>query len=158
MNKKLKIVVTASIIVVGVFLVMFVLSEVRKREVKKAVVTYIDVLEKAHLESNPSLMSKLISEWQLKKIDSYISYNLKARRIVNGNLKEISFNEITIKDDIATVVTTERWIWFYIDPVSRKPVSEVFDEINGSTYHLKKTEGHWIVDNIISDVIEKGEG
>jgi hypothetical protein len=155
MNKKLKIILTASVVVVGMFLAMFVFSEVREREVKQAVITYIDVLKKAHLESNPSLMRPLTSDWQLKKINSYIAFNIESRRLVNGNLKEITFNEITIDDDIATVVTTERWIWHYINPVSREQVSRVFDEVNGSTYHMKKSEGGWIVDNIISDVIEK---
>ncbi len=158
MNRKLKLIVAALALVAAVFLVMYVLSEGSKREVKNVVITYIDVLKKAHLESNASLMNKLTSEWQLKKIDSYIALNLKNRRIVSGNLEEISFREISVKDDIATVVTTERWIWSYVDPATGKRVSEVFDEINGSTYHMKKSEGHWIVDNIISSVIEKGEG
>jgi hypothetical protein len=82
---------------------------------------------------------------------------MKNRRLIRGELKEMQFEDISVEKDTATVITKERWIWEYIDPVSKNAISETYDDLNGNTYHLKKIKGHWVIDDLVSRVIEKGE-
>ena len=135
--------------------VIFILSEGEKVEVKNFVRAYNNLIPKAHLELNAGLMRSMTSDWQLKKIDSYIASNLKKGRTIKGDLIELNFKDVIIENDLAKVITIERWLWSYVDPVTQKPVSEIFDELNGITYHLKKTQSRWIVDDIVNEFIGK---
>jgi hypothetical protein len=153
MKKKLRIVLSAVIIAAIVFSIHFILSEGEKREVKNLVITYNSLITKAHIEMQAGLMRKLASDWQLKKIDSYIALNLKNKRLIKGELKDLKFREIKVENDLATVITEERWLWSYVDPYTKKLISEVFDEMYGNTYHLKKSKGHWVVDDLKSSFI-----
>ena len=157
MKRKLKIFISALFVVLIVFAVMFLFEEGKKREVKNLVIAYNTLITKAHLEMNAGLMKRLTSDWQIKKIDSYIAYNLKNKRIIKGELKDFEFKDVDIEDDLATIITTERWLWMYVDPATKNPISELFDELYGNTYHLKKVEGLWVVDDLESNFIGKAE-
>jgi hypothetical protein len=157
MNIKIKLrILISSIVVVGiVFGVIFIVSKGEKVEVKNLIRAYNTLITKAHLDLNASLMRSMTSDWQMKKIDSYIASNLKKGRIIKADLIEIHFEGVKVEKDLATVITKERWLWGYVDPASKKPVSEFFDELFGITYHLKKEESHWVVDDIVNEFIGK---
>ncbi len=157
MKRKAKVLMTAAIIVLFVFGTIFIITQGEKQEVKNLVLTYNDLLRKAHTEMKPAHVKRLTSDWQYKKIDSYIALNMKNRRIIEGELKEMQFEDISVEKDMATVITKERWVWKYIDPVSKKAISDTYDDLNGNTYHLKKIKGHWVIDDLVSRVIEKAE-
>jgi hypothetical protein len=156
-KRKTKVFLSAAIIVAAVFVIIFLITQGEKQEVKNLVLTYNDLLRKAHTEMKPAHVKRLTSDWQFKKIDSYIALNMKNRRIIEGELRDIQFEDITVEKDMATVITKERWIWKYIDPVSKKAISETYDDLNGNTYHLKKLKGHWVIDDLVSKVIEKAK-
>lgn len=156
MSRKIKILITALFVIVVSFVMMYILSGGEKKEVENIVITYNDVLRRAHLELNASLLKRLTSERQMKKVDSYIAMNLKNGRIINGELRDLRFQDVQVQGESATAVTIEMWTWNYIDPVSKKPISEAFDDLYGNTYYLARTEGHWIVDDINSNVIDAG--
>jgi hypothetical protein len=126
-----------------------------KVEVTNFVRAYNGLMTKAHLELNSSLMRNMTSDWQYKKIDSYIASNLKKGRIIKADLIELHFEDVKVEKDLATVITKERWLWCYVDPASKKPVSEFFDELFGITYHLKKEGSRWVVDDIVNEFIGK---
>ncbi len=150
MKLKLKIFTTAIIILGIAFSTTFFLSQGEKQEVKNLVIAYNNVLQKAHFELKSSLMEKLTSEKELQKIANYMAYLYKNRRVFKGEIKDIQFKDIKVEKDSATLVTKERWVYFYVDPVTKQSVSEVYDMIYGNIYYLKKIEGHWVVDNLVS--------
>jgi len=152
---KLKILLLSIVIVAAVLAVIFMFSEGEKVEVKNLVRAYNSLITKAHLDLNASLMRSMTSDWQMKKIDSYIASNLKKGRIIKGDLIELHFEGVKVEKDLATVITKERWLWGYVDPASKKPVSELFDELYGITYHLKKEGSRWVVDDIVNEFIGK---
>jgi len=157
MKRKMRIVLSAILVAAVVFSINYILSEGEKREVKNLVITYNNLITKAHFEMQAGLMRKLTSDWQLKKIDSYIALNLKNKRNIQGELKDLKFREIKVENDLATVITEERWLWSYVDPYTKKLISEVFDEMYGNTYHLRKSNGHWVVDDLKSNFIGEAE-
>ena len=152
---KLRILITSIIIVAAVLSIIFILSEGEKLEVKNFVRAYNNLITRAHLELNAGLMRSMTSDWQLKKIDSYIASNLKKGRIIKGDLIELNFKDVKVERDLATVITMERWLWSYVDPSTQKPVSEIFDELYGITYHLIKKQKRWVVDDIVNEFIGK---
>jgi regulator of protease activity HflC (stomatin/prohibitin superfamily) len=155
LNKKLKILITAIVVVTIVLSVIFMLSQGQRVEVSNFVRAYNTLISKAHLELNAGLMRSMTSDWQLKKIDSYIASNLKQGRTIKGGLIELNFKDVKVENDLATVITIERWLWSYVDPATKKPVSEIFDEWYGVTYHLKMTQSRWVVDDIVNEFIGK---
>jgi hypothetical protein len=155
LNRKLKIFITAIAVVTIVLSVILILSQGQKVEVMNFVRAYNSFISKAHLELNAGLMRSMTSDWQLKKIDSYIASNLKKSRTIKGGLIELEFKDVKVENDLATVITMERWLWSYVDPATQKPVSEIFDELYGITYHLKKTQNRWVVDDIVNEFIGK---
>lgn len=155
LNKKLKILITSIVVVTIVLSVNFILSQGQKIEVMNFIRAYNNLITKAHLDLNAGLMRSMTSEWQFKKIDSYIASNLKKGRTIKGGLTELNFKEVKVEKDLATVITMERWLWSYVDPATKKPVSEIYDELFGVTYHLRKTQSRWVVDDIVNEFIGK---
>jgi len=152
---KLRNFIIAIVIVAIVLSVIFLISKGRKVEVKNFVRAYNSIITKAHLELNAGLIRNMTSDWQYKKIDSYIASNLKKGRIIKGDLLELEFTDVKVEKDLATVITRERWLWSYVDPATKKPVSEIFDEFYGITYHLKEIKSRWFVDDIDNEFIGK---
>lgn len=153
MKRNVKIFAGALFILCISFFAIFILSQGEKREVKNLVIAYNNVLQKAHFELKSSLMEKLTTEKELRKIDNYMTYLYKNRRIFKGEIKDITFEDVKVDKDSATVVTKERWVYLYVDPATKQPVSEIYDVIYGNTYFLKKIEGHWVVDALVSKEI-----
>jgi len=152
---KLRIFIIAIVVVAIVLSAIFLMSEGKKVEVKNFVRAYNNLITKAHLELNAGMMRNMTSDWQYKKVDSYIASNLKKGRVIKGELIELIFKDVKVENDLATVITTERWLWSYVDPATKKPVSEIFDEMYGITYHLNKVQSRWFVDDIDNEFIGK---
>jgi hypothetical protein len=152
---KLRILISSIVVAGIVFGVILIVLKGEKVEVKNLIRAYNSLITKAHLDLNASLMRSMTSDWQMKKIDSYIASNLKKGRIIKGDLIELHFEGVQVEKDLATVITKERWLWGYVDPASKKPVSELFDELYGITYHLKKEGSRWVVDDIVNEFIGK---
>jgi hypothetical protein len=158
MKRKVRMLLSAFLIAGITLFIIFMLSQGKKREVKNLVITYNAVLQRAYLELNPTFMEKLTSERELQKIDNYIAYLFKNKKMFKGELKSIEFMDIKVQDEGAAVVTVEHWVWSFVDPSSKKLVSEVFDTQYGNTYYLKKIQGHWVVDNLVSNEIGRTRG
>jgi hypothetical protein len=150
----LKTSVPAVLIIAIIASAYLLLSGGDEREVKNIVITYNRLLQEAHSEGKSELLRKITSERQFVNVDSYITYLFKNRKLFLGEAKDIIFENVTIDDDTAVVVTRETWSYTYINPYTRQPVSENFIETYGTTYHLKKDRGRWIVDALDSKKIE----
>lgn len=135
-----------------VFIICFV-SQGEMREVKNLVITHNSVLQKAHFELKSGMMENLTSEKKFRKIDNYMAYLYKNKKSLKADIKDIKFESIEIDKDKAVAVTQERWLYNYVDPLTKLPVSEVYDVHYGNTYYLKKTHGRWVVDDLESKEI-----
>ena len=153
MRRMLRILIPSVGIVAIAYLVIFILSKGEEREVKNLVLTYNRVLQKGYYDLSSGSMEKLTSEGEYKRIDTYMAFLLKSKRALKGEMKKLEFEEVKVAKDSATVVTQERWVYLYVDPATRQPVSETYDVVYGNTYFLKKTKGRWVVDDLVSKEI-----
>jgi hypothetical protein len=158
MKIKFRVLLYSAVVLIAAYLVIFVFAKGEEQEVKNLIRTYNNVLFKAHLEMNSKLMSRLTSEKQLMKIDSYISYNLKNRRTIKGDLLKLDFMEMKISDSSATVTTKESWSWYYIDPNTKEQLSDISEDTYGNTYELTRAKGHWVINGLDSKVLEESGG
>lgn len=154
MKGKFRILLYAAVVLIAAYSVMLIFAKGEEQEVKNLIITYNDVLYKAHLEMNAKIMSRLTSEKQRVKIESYISYNVKNKRTIKGDLLEMDFIEIKIADSSATVTTKERWSWYYIDPITKEPLSDIAEDTYGNTYVLTRAKGHWVIDDLVSNLLD----
>ncbi len=130
-----------------------------KQEVKNLVITYNKVKAEAYLKPRAHLMENFTSEKEFRQIDTYISYLYKTNRILKAEMKKIDFEEIKIEGEKAAAVTKERWVYAYLEPVNRNPISEEYDVIYANKYSLIRKGGRWVVDSLESSEIGgKGEG
>ncbi len=153
MNRKIKMIVISGGVAVGILLAVFLLSEGKNREVKNVVIAYNEALRRAQYEMKSSLMEKLTSRLEFQRIDNYLAYLLKNRKVIIGEITYIDFDSVETEGAAAEVRTKERWKYYYVDPETRKPVSDTYDVIYGNVYHLKKQQGHWVVDDMTSKEI-----
>ncbi len=121
-------------------------GEARKAE--NVVTMYNKVLIDAYLRPEPKLMELFVSNREYVRIESYIFYLLKNNKILKCDLKELTFEDVKIKDDTAEVYTKERWKYRYLDSRTRKPVSREYEILYSNIYHLKKEKERWVVDRL----------
>lgn len=140
-------------LLLALFSLLLVSCSGGKQEVKNLVITYNRVLAEAYMKPRAHLMENFTSEREFRQIDTYISYLYKTNRILKSELKKIEFEAVKIEGDTATALTRERWVYSYLDPASRTPVSEEYDVIYANKYSLIKKSGRWVVDRLESKEI-----
>jgi len=123
------------------------------RKVKNVVTFYNKVLIDAYQRPNSSLMENFTSIPERVRIDNYISYLLKDNKLLKGEIREFTFENVSIKGDEAEVITKERWVYSYMDSRTRKPLSKEYDATFANTYYLRKLKGRWVVNNLDSKLI-----
>lgn len=138
------------IVLAAVLSCLLVSCSGEKREVKNLVITYNRVLQEAYLKPKPRLMEHFTSDREFRQIDTYIQYLYKNNKILKCELREMIFEAVRIEGDTATAVTRERWIYSYLDPASRAPVSGEYDVLYSNIYRLAKKDGRWVVDGLES--------
>lgn len=159
MKRNVKIVLAGLLLSLAIAGITLLLQEGERRELKNLVITYNNMLLKAHMELKSDYMQRLTSPTEFSKIDNYLAYLLKNRRTMRGEIREIKFDDIKVSGGQAMVLTREHWSYYYVDPGTEQPVSEVYEVVYGNTYHLKKQSGHWVVDNLESkEILGKTEG
>ncbi len=159
MNRKMQTIVISAVLALAVLLAGYLLTEGKNREVKNTVIAYNESLRSAEREMKSVLMERLTSPRESQRIDNYLAYLLKNRKVLIGEISYIDFDSVEIEGDKAEVRTKERWKYYYADPDTRKPVSDTYDVIYGNLYSLKKQQGHWVVDDLTSrEIGGKTEG
>ncbi len=101
------------------------------------------------------VMEYFTSTRELLRIEAYITYLKKDRKLMVSDLKKIEFAETDVSKgrDKAAVKTLEDWTFYYIDEKTRQPITKEENISYENTYHMIKEGGHWVVDKI--DIKEK---
>lgn len=128
-------------------------------EIKNTVTAYTRLLAEALAKPDFNVLSLFASNAELKRISSYITYNLKEHRIIINDMESLEFGKVELGDDGRTsrVWTNERWSFHYIDDRTRQRVTEDSRVRYSNIYHLKKTQGRWVVDRVEARELSPGE-
>lgn len=119
-------------------------------ELKNTVTAYNKMLSNALAKPDASLMEYFTTQAEKQRIDAYITFLLKDRKIAICTLKKIDFNHILHdrEKNRATVSTSEEWSYHYVDERSRQPVTEEETIRYNNVYNLVEKEGRWLIEKI----------
>ncbi len=119
-----------------------------RTEIKNAVIAYNRQLIEALSTANAGRLQYFATMGQIGRVDAYILYLKKDKKLLVSDLKDLEFLKIQRRDDTAKVWTKERWVYHYIDLKSRQRLTKD-EEIHYRTlYVLKFQDGHWMVDQV----------
>jgi len=124
-------------------------------ELKNAVTAYNKMLTEALAKPDENIMEYFTSNNELSRIGAYILRLETEKKLMVSELLELQFLSTSTSEEgkTATVNTSERWTYHYVDNKTREKITEEEAIAYENTYHLLKESGHWVVDRI--DVTEK---
>lgn len=119
-------------------------------ELKNTVSAYTKMLAEALAKPDAGMMEFFTTPFEKKRIESYIDYLRKDKKLIINTLKSIDFKsaEIDKVKKTAIVVTREEWTYHYIDEKSRQPISKEEAISYNNIYHLIQEKGHWVVEKV----------
>ncbi len=117
-------------------------------EIKNAVIAYNRQLTEALSTANAARLQYFATLNQIGRVDAYILYLKKDKKLLVSDLKDIEFLRIETEDDTAKVWTKERWVYHYIDSKSRQRLTKDEQIYYKTLYILKFQDGHWMVDQV----------
>ncbi|GAM10211.1 hypothetical protein OR1_02499 [Geobacter sp. OR-1] len=122
-------------------------------ELKNTVSAYIQMLTESLAKPDAAKMKFFASQAEIARIDSYILFMLKEKKVLNSTMQKLDFRGVEIDKDQtkATVTAYEEWTYHYVDEKSRQPISKEEAIAYNNVYHLIKDQGHWVVDKIDSN-------
>ena len=115
-------------------------------EIRNAVTAYNRQLIEALSMANAGRLEHFASPREIARVDAYILYLKKDKKLLLSDLKELKFTNIEKKDETVLVWTEETWTYRYIDSKTRKPLTEMETIRYRNVYTLRIIEGHWVVD------------
>jgi hypothetical protein len=117
-------------------------------EIKNAVIAYNRQLTEALSTANAGRLQYFATPNEIGRVDAYILYLKKDKKLLVADLKELKFLKIERADKEAKVWTEERWVYYYIDYKTRQRLSEDETVYYKNLYILRYQQGHWMVDKI----------
>lgn len=116
--------------------------------IKAAVLKYGRGLIEAYRDLDPSTISTVASEAQVKKVDVIITSFLQAERVMEAEMLSTAFKGVSIHDDgrQATVRTDEEWEYRWVDVNTKEVVVPLKRTRYGINYYLVLKDGVWVVD------------
>ncbi len=116
---------------------------------KSKIEKYNDALIKAYKNNSSDLMKDLTTEDELERVRLYMTYNyFEKSRKLNTKLVDLSFKDINVKEEEATIETEEEWTYFYTDVETENKLSEKKEIYYRAKYTLIKQDDNWLIDSI----------
>jgi hypothetical protein len=119
-------------------------------ELKNTVTAYNKMLSEALAKPDSRVMEYFTAPPERERIDAYITFLRKDKKVLVSTLKKLEFTgvERDKAKEAATVMTSEEWMYQYVDEKSRQPITK--EEAIGyhNVYHLVEVDGHWVVEKV----------
>lgn len=117
---------------------------------ESAVRSYLAWTTYAYRTSQSQAAMPTMTTYEEVRVDAYVQYNLQQYRLLDQTLDTITFGDITVEGDTATVIAHEEYTYSYLS------VGEGNDVIGGPfkasydvTYTVVKNDaGNWVVDKV----------
>lgn len=121
-------------------------KEKEVEEVKKTVGRYNILLTEAQKTGDLSGIALVVSKYELKKLDHFITGYIKQNKIMEAEIKATVFNEVKVKNKTAIVRTSEDWAFRWVDYKTRQEVMPLQDVHYEMIYYLFNENGKWMID------------
>lgn len=121
-----------------------------------AVRSYLAWAAYAYRIGESDVATPTMTPYQVVRVDAYNQSNLQKERLLDQQLESITFGDLSIDGETATLPAQEKWTYRYVsikeaDKTLEGPYTAEYETV----YHLTKVGAGWAVDNI--DVKALGE-
>ena len=119
-----------------------------------AVRSYLDWVSFAYRTARPEVAAATMTEAEQVRIDAYCQYNIQTKgRLIDQQLKTISFEEPSGDASVMTVLAQEEWSYTYVsisEPVKKpgKVIGGPYAASYKTLYTLVKRDAGWLVDSV----------
>ena len=130
-----------------------------KESVGDVVKRYNEKIIIAHDQSNPTVMTDMVTPAELRRIDTYITYNnYEKNQTLSNKLLKIKIVSVAlgVEQESARVKTEETWSYRYIDKKTKRAGKSETVRYK-ATYVVEKQAGRWLVDEVKIDSEKKGK-
>ena len=131
-----------------ILLVPFSLKAQDDRDIKKVIISYNQGVIKASKTSKTDHMKDFAKDDIVKKFHLWIKSWHDNNLFMDAKIVDIDFKDLDIKDDRASVVTDEKWVYRYIDIKVRKEVHKETNISYNIKYTLSQSNDKWIIEKI----------
>jgi hypothetical protein len=121
---------------------------------EQAIRSYLAWVSFAYRTARPDVAAATMTEAEQVRVDAYCQYNIQTKgRLIDQQLKTISFDEVSGDSMRMTVSATEEWSYTYVsisEPEKRpgKVIAGPHTARYESLYTLVKREAGWVVDSV----------
>lgn len=126
-------------------------EDARKEELKGVVLKYNNALIEAYKSQLYERLMEATGKEEFKEVVERVSAYIHAGRIMESELKKISFKQITITDDKAEVRTSEDWTYRWVDFRTGKEVEAIQNPHYEMLYHMAKKDSRWMVEKSVDE-------
>ncbi len=124
-----------------------------KEAVGEVVKQYNEKIIIAHDQNNPAVMTDMVTPAELRRIDTYITYNnYEKNQTLSNRLLKIKIVSVALgaEQESARVKTKETWSYRYIDKKTKRAGKSETVRYK-ATYVVEKQAGQWLVDEVKID-------
>ena len=117
---------------------------------ESAVRSYLDWTNYSYRTATSDASSATMSPKEAVRVDSYVQYNTESKKLLDQELKSISFGKPSVGATSTTITTTEQWTYTYRSvEQGNKIVGGPFDVSYDARYTvIKQKNGQWVVDAV----------
>ena len=117
-------------------------------EVENFIPNYLSILQAVHADANLNLLVPVATEKELKKVFPTVQTLQATGNRMPTEILEFRIKGSKVKGEQATVTTSERWRFWWVDRGSGAVTKPKSEEAYNLEYHLVKIDGNWKVDSI----------
>ena len=122
---------------------------------KTVVARYNDALVSAYKNQFFDSLSEVSVEAEAGKVHALVNSYLQGNQVMDSELHSMDFKEMKVADNKATVRTSEKWSYRWINFRTGEEVEPMRDIHYEMLYHFVKEEGKWLVE-MVEDLGEGG--
>ncbi|MBK5276774.1 MAG: hypothetical protein JJE30_17230 [Desulfuromonadales bacterium] len=137
-----------TLMVFGILLLLGCGADKGEEEAKGFVQNYCSILQDAYSRADMKLIGRISTEKEMKKLFPVIQALTATDNYMKTEILEFKIKKAKVKDDKATVSTSEKWRYWWIDQKTGTITKPKHEESYELEYNLLKVDGSWRVDFI----------
>jgi len=130
---------------------IFSCSSGDKQLVRNTIIRYNELLSRGYAEMNMTGLRELATENQIEKVYIHMAALGEGKVKMISELKNIDIEDISFPSkDAAMVLTKETWNYTHVNIDTNKVDKKVEGIVYKLSYDLVKSNGRWVVANVVS--------
>lgn len=137
-----------ALLVLGILFLLGCVADKGEEEAKGFVQSYCSILQDAYARADLKLLGQISTEKEMKKLFPVIQALTATDNSMKTEILEFKIKKAKVKDDKATVRTSEKWRYWWIDRKTGTITKPKHEESYELEYNLLKVDDRWRVDFI----------